>query len=128
MCTNMLYRPWDPCVDHTQQPRYQPVVGCIYWYVLGSFNDWNIIQFNNKTTSSEEFYEVHKIVLDGQNANMASLVQTRKYGAINAEDPTALRYYVMNYVSDNFALQEDITMDGRVSKSGELIVWSEYLS
>ena len=61
-------------------------------------------------------------MLDSISEIIALLVQLSKYGAINSEDPTALRYYVMNYVSDNFALQEDITMDGRVSKSGELIV------
>ena len=86
--------------------------------MLGSFNNWNIIQLNNKTICSEYFDEVHKVVLYGISANMASLVQTGKYGAINSTYPVILIYYILKYVSDTFKLQELITMDGKVSKTG----------
>ena len=42
-CTFMLYKPWIPGLTPKQQPRYQPVINCSYWTVLGSFNNWNII-------------------------------------------------------------------------------------
>ena len=74
LCTNMLDKPWDPSGDHSQQPCYQPVVECTLWPVSGTFNNWNIIQFTNKTTSSEDIEKVHKFVLDGISENMASLV------------------------------------------------------
>ena len=47
-CTNMSVNPWDSGVYHTKQLRYQPVVDFIYWPMLGSFNNWNIIHFTNK--------------------------------------------------------------------------------
>ena len=96
--------------------------------MLGYFNDWNTIQLTNKNKSSEDFDEVNKVVLDGISANMSSLVQTGKYGAINAADPTKLGYYVVKYVSDTFILQEQIIPDGKVIKAGEMVGRSEYLS
>ena len=44
--------------------------------------------FKNKTTSSEDFYEIHKFVIDGIRENMTSLAHTGKYGAINTADST----------------------------------------
>ena len=46
----MLERLWVIGSDPTRQPRYQPVEDCKYWPVLVSFNNWNSIQFTNKTT------------------------------------------------------------------------------
>ena len=91
----MLYKPWDPMVVQTQQPFYQPVVEFTYWSELGSFNDWNIIPFANKTISSEEFYDIHKVLLDGIIANTELLIHTGKYGAINSVDTTTIVYYVV---------------------------------
>ena len=104
-CTNMLGNTWYPGVDHAQQPHCQPVVDFIYWHMLGYFNVQNIIQLTKKTTYREDFDEVHKVVLDGIISNIQSLLQTWKYDAINASYPTALGYYIVNYVSDNFTLQ-----------------------
>ena len=59
---------------HSEQPSYQTVLEQTYWSLLVTFNKWNIIKFTNKTKSSEEFDEAHKVVLDGINANMASLL------------------------------------------------------
>ena len=43
-------------------------------------------------------------------------------------DTTEMGYYILNYVSDTFTLQEDITTYGKVSRVGEISVQSEYLS
>ena len=39
---------------------------------------------------------------------MESLVHASKCGDINAADPTTMGYYVVNYVSYGFTLQEHI--------------------
>ena len=96
--------------------------------MLGSLNNWNIIQLTNKTTSSEDFDGVHKVVLDGIRDNMTSIVQLGKYGAINAADPTTMGHYGINYLSGPYTLQEDQTTDGKVSKAGEPLVKAEYLN
>ena len=121
-CTNMLDNPWDPGLYHPQQTRYQPVVNCTHWSVLGSFNNCNNIQLANETTCSEEFDEIHQVVLYGISANMESLLNNGKYSAINAAYTTYMAYYVMSYVSEPFALQYYITIDAQVSKSDELVV------
>ena len=61
---------WPLGVDYAQQPSYQPVVDCTYWYMLGYFYKQNIIQFTNETTSSEDFDEVNTFVLDEISDNM----------------------------------------------------------
>ena len=62
-CTNVLDKPWAPDVDHGQKSCYQPLVDFTYWYMLGTFNNCNIVQFTNKNASSEDFDEVNKIFL-----------------------------------------------------------------
>ena len=47
-CTSMLYKPWIYGIPLDEQECYKPVTKCTYWPVLGSFNDWNIIQFSQK--------------------------------------------------------------------------------
>ena len=76
----MLDNTWAYVVDPTKQHRYQPVIEFRYWHVLGSFNNCNINQFTNKTTSSEDFDEVHKVLIGGISDNMAFIV----YSSINA--------------------------------------------
>ena len=44
-------------------------------------------------------------MLYGIISNMAALLRTRKYGAINEADSTALGYYVVKYASEPFTLQ-----------------------
>ena len=88
--TTMLDKPWAYDVDTTKNPRYQPVFGCMYCPVLGSFDNCNIIQFSNKTTESEYFDVVHKVVIDGISDNITSLVQLGKYGSIIAADTTTM--------------------------------------
>ena len=82
-CTSMMYKPWIYVIDSKKQARYQPVTNCIYWPFLGSYNNWNIIELTPKSTPFEAFDEIHKVVIDRISENMASLVQSGMYGAIN---------------------------------------------
>ena len=116
----MLNKTWAPGLYHTQQLRYEPVVGFKYWPILGYFNKQNINQFTNKTTCRADFDEVNQVVLDETSTNMESLVQTGKDANTNDTYPTTIGYYVEKYVSDTFTIQEYITRDGKVSKSGVL--------
>ena len=67
--------------------------------MLGSFNNWKIIQFNTKTTSGEDFDAVHKVVLYGTSENISSLVQFFE------ADTTTMGYYVRKYLSEPHTLQ-----------------------
>ena len=79
----MLYKPWDPGVVPPNQPCYQLGQDCTYWLVLDIFNNWNIIIFNNRNTTSEEFEAIHQVLIDVISDNMASLVQSVNYDAMN---------------------------------------------
>ena len=67
-------------------------------------------------------------MLNGISDNIVSLSQLDKYGAINAEGPTKMVYYVIIYIYEPYTLQEDQTSYGQVSKAGEILVKAEYLS
>ena len=84
--TSMLDKPCIYGISSNKQDCYKPVTKCTYWPVLGSFNNWNIIQLSSQSTSSDTFDDIHQVVLDGISDNMASLVETGKYGSINTTD------------------------------------------
>ena len=91
-CTTVLYRPRSPDLPHTAQPIYNLVFDCTYWPVLGTYNNWNITNFKNNCTSSEDFDKINRVVLDGIIDNMKLLVNTGKYNTINKTDIRAMVY------------------------------------
>ena len=96
-CTSILDKPWISGIPSDEQERYKPVTKCTYWTVLGSFNNGNILQFSHKSTPSDTFDGIHKVVLDGISDNMAPLVESVKYGAINTTDTTTNGFYVIMF-------------------------------
>ena len=76
--TNRGYQVYDQ-----KKELYKPVTKCTYRPVLGSFNNSNIIKLSQKSTLSETFDEIHQVIIYGISDNMASLVESGKYGAIN---------------------------------------------
>ena len=73
--------------------------------MIFSFNNWNIIIFSRKATTSEAFEDIHQVVLDGISDNMYFLVQYGKYGATNTKYSTIIGYYVIEIVSEAYTLQ-----------------------
>ena len=59
---------------------------------------------------------------------MDSMVQTGKYGAMNTKYPKTMVYCVVQYVLNTYTLQEETIFDGKISKSEELLVKSQYIS
>ena len=84
-CTSMIYQPWIYGVTFNKKPRYQYVTNFNYWPVLGSHNNWNIIQLSPKSTHFEDFEYIHEFFLDRISDNTASLVQYDKYDSINID-------------------------------------------
>ena len=74
----MFDKNWAITVGLIDQTRYQPIKYRTYWPVLGSFNNWNKIQFSKKLTTYEDFDGFHKLVLDGISENVSSLVKDEK--------------------------------------------------
>ena len=109
-CTPMLEKSWISGIQSDKQGCYKPVTKCIYWPVLGTFNIWNIIQFSSKPTYSDTFDEIHQVVLDVISDNMASLVESGKYRAINTTDTSTNGFYVILFTSGAYTLQENTTI------------------
>ena len=114
LCTSMLERPWISGIPSNKQSRYQPVTSCTYWPVLGSYKNWNIIELTQKPTPFEAFYEINQVVLDGISDNMASLVQSGMFCAINTDDTIKNVFYVIQFISEAYRLQNNTTIDGQI--------------
>ena len=126
-CTSMLDKPWISVMPLDKQERYKPFTNCTYLPVLGSFNNWNIIQLSHKSTPSDAFNEIHQVDIYGMSDNMASLVKSGKYGSINTTDTTTNGFYVIIFTSDAYTLRDNTTIDGQIITAGELVVKSQYL-
>ena len=96
-CTSMLDKLWINGISSDKKERYKPVTKCTYWPILGAFNNWNIIQFLSKSTSSDTFDKVHQDVLHVISDNMASLVESVTYGTINRTDTSTNGFYVIMF-------------------------------
>ena len=75
-----------------------------------------------KSTSSDTFDEIHQIVLYGISDNMASFVESGKYGAINTTDTSTNIFYVIIFTSGAYKLQRNTTIDRKFITAGELVV------
>ena len=107
-CTSMLDKHWISSIQSTKQARYQPVTNFTYWPVLGPYNNWNIIELTPKPIPFEEFDEIHKVVLDRISENMASLVQSGIYCAINTADNISNGFYIIQFVSEEYTLKKQL--------------------
>ena len=82
-CTSMLDKPWISGIPPYEQERYKPVTKCTYWPVLGYFNNWNIIELTQKSTSHDAFDQIQQVVLDVISDDTALLVESGNYGAFD---------------------------------------------
>ena len=94
---------------------------------MGSYNNCNIIELTEKSTPFEAFDEIHKVGIDGISDVMASLFKSGMYGAINKYDTTTNGFYVIQFISEAYTLQNNTAIDGQVISAGELVAKSKYL-
>ena len=100
-CNSILDQPRITGFPAHQHPCYKIVNSFTYWPVLGFFNSCNILKLSHKATSSEENDKIHQVVLYVISKNMAALVQTYEYDAINTTYTTTMVYYVIEFMSNN---------------------------
>ena len=58
---------------------------------------------------------------------MVSLVQSGIYVSINIYDTTTNGFYVIQFISEEFKLQNNTTIDEQVISAGELVVKAQYI-
>ena len=127
VCTSMLYKTWISGIPTDKKERYKPVTKCTYWPVLGPFKNWKIIQQSHKSTPYDAFDEIHQVVLDGLSDNMASLFEPGTYGAINTNESTTHRLYVIMLISEAYKLQDNTTIDRKIIDAVKLVFKVKYL-
>ena len=110
-----------------KQARHQPVTDCTYWTVMGSYNNCNIIELTPKSTTFENFDEIHKVFIDGISENMASLVKSGMYDAITTYYTTTNGFYVIKFLSESYTIQNNTTTDGQVISTDKLVFKAQYL-
>ena len=76
---------------------------------------------SHKATTSDDFEEIHRVVIDSISDNMDPLVQAGKYFAINTTYMLTMGLYVIKFVSEAYYLQDDTTCDRKISSSSELV-------
>ena len=59
---------------------------------------------------------------------MAELVQTDKWGSIDATDTTTMVYYAIKFISEAYTLQEEKMCYGKMSSAGILAVKAQYIN
>eukprot|EP00957_Ditylum_brightwellii_P108097 8246718-Ditylum_brightwellii.AAC.1 len=73
---NRLDLQWDLKLEPEDQPRYVPVEDCVYYPVLGEYNNCIIMKFNkDKYTNDDYLDEIHRIVLNSVQSNTAEFDQ-----------------------------------------------------
>ena len=74
---------------------------------MGSYKNCNIIHLTPKPIPFEAFDEIHQVVLYGISDNMASLVQSGMHGAIKTDDRTTNGFYVIQFISEAYRIQNN---------------------
>ena len=77
----------------------------------GSFNNYNIIKLSHIETTCEAFEQIHHVVIDGFSDNMVSFVQFGKYGFMKTTDTSTMGYYLVEFVSSAYTLQDETKCD-----------------
>ena len=73
------------------------------------------------------FDDIHQVVLDEISDNIASLVQSGIYGAIDKYDITPNGFYVIRFISEAYTLQNNAIIYVQVISSVELVVKAKYI-
>ena len=58
---------------------------------------------------------------------MASLVQSGMYCTINIDESTTNIFYVIQFLSESYTLQNNTIIDGQIISAGELVVKAQYI-
>ena len=126
-CKSILYKPLISGITSKKQARYQPVTNCTYWTFLGYYNNWNTIEITVNSKLLEAFYYIHQVIIDGISDNVASLVKSGMYGAIDTYDTTTNGFYVIQFISEAYTLQNNTQIDRQVIYASELVFKTQYL-
>jgi hypothetical protein len=123
-CERYRKRIWVAGIEPEKQPRFEQNKECKYWPIFGGHNDWRIItSIPSNENDPLDVEEAKKEVLEGVAARMAEQIECNNYGAVMTEDEATHGYYLVEWTSEPYALQEETDE----FREGELVCDATYL-
>jgi hypothetical protein len=121
-CKAQLKKPWLPRVDRRKQPRYDVNKECDLWASYEGANNWRISQLVAQTVEDERgAREGNKSILNAMEVRIASMIRSGEIGAVATTDENAMGYYIVEWMSDPYSLQEDTEGMAGVMDAGTLV-------
>ena len=84
------------------------------WNIFEGLNDWNTItlvtQTINKNIDKDD--EAFRTILRGVETRMSEKILSTMYGAVRTDDESTDGYYILQWTSEPYTLQEDKEMRG----------------
>jgi hypothetical protein len=128
-CRAQLNKKWDPKLPPKEQPRYAASTDCELHEIFQDLNNWKIIQLLDTNESIlEENDEVHELVLKSIAERLQNDIEIGGYGAVMTDDPDADGYYVLEWDSKAYQLEQDLEQDQMVFAKGDWVVEGIYLN
>ena len=127
-CTNILYFYWDSNIKEVvNPPKYGRLYNCKYSQILGCHNNWIIMNFVGDGTYEDNYEHIIQTILDGNVMNMSLIIMEDKYIAIDSYDSSCHGYNIIKFSLSPYILQEELSIDGQVTYSGEMVPEANYL-
>jgi hypothetical protein len=110
------------------------------WPIFQGLNDWHLVQLIRvpskiaalETLAQEELFEAQVTILNGIAEEMAEGIEVGKIGAFSTEDEETSGYYLVEWKSEAYTLQEDTVLtefDPPLKlEAGELVADATYLN
>jgi hypothetical protein len=140
-CLEQLKQPWDAKLERKDQPRYSKGdQKCELWPIFEGLNDWHIVELSRvpakiaalEKLAQEELFDAQDTILNGIAEEMAEGIEAGKIGAFSTEDEETSGYYLVEWKSEAYTLQEDKVLtefDPPLElQAGELVVNATYLN
>ena len=111
-CVEQLAKPWKSGIEPEEQERYARNEKCKWWKIFEGLNDWKIVTCMLKTgADDEEIEDAQEEVLQGLATMMSESIKIDGVGAFMTGDPDADGYYIIQWTSIPYTLQEDQMLD-----------------
>ena len=121
-CTTILSLPWDlKTKESINQPRYGRVYNCEYYLIIGSHNNWIILNFIDEITYEEYYGHINLTTLYRNVMNISLIIMEGNYGAIYDDDYTLHGYYIIIFISSPYNLRSEFSIYGQVISSIEMV-------
>jgi hypothetical protein len=116
-CLEQLKQPWDAKLEHENLPQYaKGSKECELWPIFEGLNDWHLVELSRvpakiaalEKLAQEELFEAQNTILNGILAKeMAEGIEVGKIGAFSTEDNKTSGYYLVQWKSEAYTLQDD---------------------